>query len=96
MKDLIILQPCPIGGKYTAEINFGRKLSINVLCSILQNIEIEDLRYSLELGIAKFYFNEKRIRLDKNGNVHISDINDEREAKIWISQVRNIIQKAFV
>lgn len=96
-KNLIVLQPCPIGGKCVAEANFNKKLSIEALYAISQKEEkIRDFRGSIEFSIAKFYLGEKRIRLDGNGNVHISNISDEQEAKIWINRVESIVQKAFI
>jgi len=95
MKSMIILSPCAITSKYIAEVNFKKKLSMDILYSILKNLKIKDLRYSQELGIAKFEFKGKRIRLDKNGKISVSRISNEQDAKFFIKELKYIIKKAF-
>ena len=96
MEKIIMLHPCPISGKYIAEFNLENRLSISVLCSKLQNFKVHDLRYSEELGIVKFDFEEKRVILDSNGKISISRINDLKEAEIFISKIKKIVQKTFL
>ena len=89
------LQPCPISGRFIAEIDFGRKISMDRLYFILRD-KTSDIRYSQELGIAKFDFENKRFRVCSKGEVKISRIKDEKEAKIMIKILEKIIKKAFI
>lgn len=96
MHNLTILNPCSISGNCIAETNLNRKLSIKILFQISQNGNFNDFRGSVELGIAKFYFDGRRIRLDENGNVHISNITSQKEASLLIEKIKHLIKEAFI
>lgn len=91
----IILQPCIISGNHVVEFNLARRINIGSLPYILKDQRISDLKYCEELGIAKFYLEDKRVRLDKTGLINIGNIKDLEEAEVYIKIIEETIQKAL-
>lgn len=91
-----MLRPCPIGGDGLAVCNFRKKLSMHILCLILRNPKIKNLKYSKENGITGFNLNGSRIILHTSGYTQIHGIKNKEDTKTLVVELEKIIKNAFI
>ncbi|MFP4654650.1 MAG: hypothetical protein ACLFMM_03070 [Methanohalobium sp.] len=98
--NITLFQPCVDDpNKYIAQSRFGRTISMNVLCRILQN----NLRFGLivqlscseKLGVARFDFMDKTIILYKSGKIDIRKSSGEEDARNTMEHVETMVVDSF-
>ncbi|MFQ6061553.1 MAG: hypothetical protein ACE5J9_00025 [Methanosarcinales archaeon] len=91
-----LVRPCVEDpNKYIAESNFERAFSMKILCSILRELGVADLKCSEGLGVARFKLLDKSIMLYRRGRIDIRRVKSEQDAIETIENVKKMIKDAF-
>ena len=85
------LRPCLTGG-IIVEGHFGTALSMHELCAMLQGVA----KCSEKLGVARFSHVGCDITIYRNGRVDVHGVASEEEAIEFISDIKLIVEDAFV
>lgn len=94
MYEIAMTRPCTDApGKYIAESSFGRKFAMSRLCDILK--EIEGVKCSESLGVAKFDYNGRTLILYRSGRVDLRKIADKQDAGETMSELEAMLEDAF-
>ena len=65
--------------RYIAECHLGKRLVMEKLCDILRETGAEELKCSLNLGVARFELEGRSVMLYKSGRVDIRKIETQKK-----------------
>ncbi len=81
--------------RYIAECHLGKRLVMEKLCDILRETGADELKCSLNLGVARFELEGKSVMLYKSGRVDIRRIRNTDEARIFLEKIFSMVRDAF-
>ncbi|ADI74659.1 conserved hypothetical protein [Methanohalobium evestigatum Z-7303] len=95
-----LTQPCVDDpSKYIAQSRFVKKISMDILCQILQQYlnfgSISQLSCSEKLGVARFDFMDKTIILYKSGKIDVRRTSGVEDARNTMKNVEDMISGSF-
>ena len=95
-----LTQPCVDDpNKYIAQSRFGRTISMDILCRILQDNFNSGLiaqpSCSEKLGVARFDFKDKTIILYRSGKIDIRRTSGVGDARDTMKNVESMIVDSF-
>jgi ArsR family metal-binding transcriptional regulator len=92
--DIVITKPCTDApGRFIAESSFGRKFSMDRLCSLVK--AIEGAKCSESLGVAKFDFKDRTLILYRSGRIDLRKIKDADDARAAMEELEAMLRAAF-
>jgi len=65
------------------------------LCDILHAINANELKCSLNLGVARFELEGKSVMLYQSGRVDIRKIRNTEEARIFLEKIFSMVREAL-
>jgi ArsR family metal-binding transcriptional regulator len=89
--DVKTLRPCHSGG-ILVEGHFSSEFAMHELCSLLHGIA----KCSEKLGVARFSHEGCDITIYRNGRVDVHGVASEEEAIELISNIKLVVEAAFV
>ena len=81
--------------RYIAECHLGKRLDMKKLCDILREIGANELKCSLNLGVARFELEGKNVMLYQSGRVDIRRIRSTDEARIFLEKIVSMVKDAL-
>lgn len=95
-RKIFLARPCiEDASLFIAESSFGRGLDIDIVCSILEKLEMPEMRCSAKLGVARFRLDNWQVMIYKNGHIDIRRVKDIDEAAKAIEMVGIILEDGF-
>jgi ArsR family metal-binding transcriptional regulator len=96
-REIHIARPCIEDPKlFIAESNFGRGLDMEIVCTILTELAVPEMRCSTRLGVARFRLDDWQIMIYGKGRVDIRRVSNVDDASRAIDQVEKMLQNAFL
>jgi ArsR family metal-binding transcriptional regulator len=96
-REIHIARPCIEDPKlFIAESNFGRGLDMEMVCTILAELAVPEMRCSARLGVARFRLDDRQIMIYGKGRVDIRRVSSVDDASRAIDQVEKMLQNAFL
>lgn len=80
---------------FIAESSFNRKLDMEMVCSILREINAPETRCSTRLGVARFRLDDCQVMLYRNGRIDIRRVSSISEASNVMDRVESLISTVF-
>ena len=95
--DIQLSRPCiDDPTRYIAECHLGKTLDMEETCNILRETGVDELKCSINLGVARFELEGKGVMLYRSGRVDIRKIRDAEEARIFLEKIISLLSdKSF-
>jgi len=94
--DIRLSRPCVEDPtRYIAECHLGKRLVMEKLCDILRDVGANELKCSLNLGVARFELEGKSVMLYRSGRVDIRRIRNTDEARIFLEKIFLMVREAL-
>jgi len=95
-RKISLARPCiEDASLFIAESSFGSGLDMDVVCRILGELEMPEMRCSTKLGVARFRLDNWQVMIYKNGHIDIRRVKDIDEAAKAIEMVGIILKDGF-
>lgn len=96
-RDIQLARPCiDDPGLFIAESSFGHALAMEIVCSILNELDVPEMRCSARLGVARFRLDDWHVMIYRNGRIDIRRIASIDDAAMVIDIAEKMLQKAFL
>ena len=77
VRKIFLARPCiEDASLFIAESSFGSGLDMDVVCRILGELKMPEMRCSTKLGVARFRLVNWQVMIYKNGNIDIRRAKD--------------------
>ncbi len=95
-RDIVLARPCVEDpGLFIAESNFCRDLDMEMVCRILDELDVPERRCSIRLGVARFRLDDWQVMVYRKGRIDVRRVIDVDNAADAIGQVESIVSLAF-
>lgn len=96
VRKIFLARPCIVDASlFIAESSFGSGLDMDVVCSILKELEMPEMRCSAKLGVARFSLDNWQVMIYKNGHIDIRRVKDIDDAAKAIEMVGIMLKDGF-
>lgn len=94
--DIVLARPCVEDPSlFIAESNFGRGLDMEMVCRILDDLDIPERRCSARLGVARFRLDDWQVMIYRKGRIDVRRVTDVDNAADAMNRVESIVRLAF-
>ncbi|MCG7850715.1 MAG: hypothetical protein MIO93_16270 [ANME-2 cluster archaeon] len=95
-RDIVLAKPCVEDPSlFIAESNFGRGLDMEMVCRILDKLDVPERRCSIRLGVARFRLDNWQVMIYRKGRIDVRRVTGVDNAADAIGQVESIVTLAF-
>ncbi len=95
-RDIVLAKPCVEDPSlFIAESNFGRCLDMEIVCRILDELDVPERRCSIRLGVARFRLDDWQVMVYRKGRIDVRRVTDVDNAADAMSRVESIVSLAF-
>lgn len=95
-QEIFLARPCVEDPSlFIAESSFGRSLDMELVCRILENLDVPEMRCSTRLGVARFRLGDKQVMVYRKGRIDIRRVTDVEDAADTMRQVESMLGDAF-
>ena len=94
--DIVLARPCiEDPNLFIAESNFGLDLDMEMVCRILDELDVPERRCSIRLGVARFRLDDWQVMVYRKGRIDVRRVTDVDNAADAMSRVESIVSLAF-
>ena len=94
--DIRLSRPCVDDPtRYIAECHFGKRVVIEKLCDILNDVGAKGLKCSVKLGVARFELEDRSVMIYSSGRVDIRKILNTDEARAVMEKITDLVKEAL-
>ena len=94
--DIVLARPCVEDPNlFIAESNFGRSLDMELVCRILDELDVPERRCSIRLGVARFRLDDWQVMVYRKGRIDVRRVTDVDNAADAMDRVESIVSLAF-
>lgn len=95
-REIVLARPCVEDPSlFIAESSFGRGLDMEMVCRILDELDIPERRCSTRLGVARFRLDDWQVMIYRKGRIDVRRVTDVDNAADAMNRVESIVRLAF-
>jgi ArsR family metal-binding transcriptional regulator len=95
-REIVLDRPCVEDpSDFIAESNFGHDLDMEIVCRILDELDVPERRCSIRLGVARFRLDDWQVMVYRKGRIDVRRVTDVDNAADAMSRVESIVSLAF-
>ncbi|MBW6517555.1 MAG: hypothetical protein K0A89_03535 [ANME-2 cluster archaeon] len=96
-RDIVLARPCVEDPSlFIAESHFGRSLDMEIVCRILDELDIPERRCSIRLGVARFRLEDWQVMVYRKGRIDVRRVTNVDNAADAMNRVESIVSLAFL
>ncbi|MCK4929128.1 MAG: hypothetical protein KAR76_05275 [Methanosarcinales archaeon] len=95
-KEIFLARPCVEDPSlFIAESSFGRGMDMEIVCRILEKLDMPEMRCSIRLGVARFRLDNWQVMIYRNGRIDIRRVTNVENAADAMHRVEFMLETAF-
>jgi len=95
-REIVLVRPCAEDPDlFIAESNFNHGLDMEMVCRILNELDVPERRCSIRLGVARFRLDDWQVMVYRKGRIDVRRVTNVDNAANAMSRVESIISLAF-